>query len=264
MRNRRRDAQRGPRGMDPASQHGTSSPHAGPSSGRARRSLGRLVVTPTFAAGACILFAAILAYGTTQTHLAFRGLGPACAQASCSAAGHPRSHAAGAPGRTFANGYARAHAAPDPDANPNAGQAFGQHGIHRRRTRLAGGHHLPDGAPLARRFRRDDDDHQPQQVRHPELAVVRALPAGADGSGVGSSLVLGQHACARGRGAGPAAGPAGAAAGSEREIHLPGHRALRAAGRMLLRYGPMPVPPDATCAAIVRPRNTTATPACGD
>jgi Cellulose binding domain len=125
MRNRRRNAQRGPRGMDPASQHGTSSPHAGPSSGRARRSLGRLVVTPTFAAGACILFAAILAYGTTQTHLAFRGLGPACAQASCSAAGHPRSHAAGAPGRTFANGYARAHAAPGPDANPNAGRLTG-------------------------------------------------------------------------------------------------------------------------------------------
>jgi Cellulose binding domain len=111
--------------MDPASQHGTSSPHARPSSGRARRSLGRLVVTPTFAAGACILFAAILAYGTTQTHLAFRGLGPACAQASCSAAGHPRPRAAGAPGRTFANGSARAHAAPDRDANPNAGRLTG-------------------------------------------------------------------------------------------------------------------------------------------
>ena len=95
---------RGPRGWQPAGQHRTSSPHAGPSSGRARRSLGRLVVTPTFAAGACILFAAVLAYGTTQTHLAFRGLGPACAQASCSAAGQSRPHAAGAPGRTYANG----------------------------------------------------------------------------------------------------------------------------------------------------------------
>ena len=80
---------------------------------------------------------------------------------------------------------ARAHAAPDPDREPECRQADGQHGIHRRGTRLAGGHHLPDGAPLARRIRRDDDDHQPQQVRHPELAVVRALPAGADGSGAG-------------------------------------------------------------------------------
>ena len=111
--------------MAPAGRHRSSSPRAGLSSGRARRSLGRLVVTPTFAAGACILFAAILAYGTTQTHLVFRGLGPGCAQASCSPADHPRPHAAGAPGRTFANGYARARAAPDPGANPNAGSLTG-------------------------------------------------------------------------------------------------------------------------------------------
>ena len=130
MTNRRRDAQRGPRGMEPASRHGTSSPPTGPPPGRARRSLGRLLVTPTFAAGACILFAAVLAYGTTQTHLTFRGLGPACGGASCSAAGHgqagaARSRGAGAPGRTDANGYSRGHAAPDPGENANAGRLAG-------------------------------------------------------------------------------------------------------------------------------------------
>ena len=109
MRNRRRNARGGLLGMAPAGRHRSSSPHTGLSSGRARRSLGRLVVTPTFAAGACILFAAVLAYGTTQTHLAFRGLGPACAQANCSATGQSRPHAAGAPGRTYANGYAHTH-----------------------------------------------------------------------------------------------------------------------------------------------------------
>jgi Cellulose binding domain len=130
MTNCRRDAQRGPRGMEPAGRHGTPSPDARPSPRHARRSLGRLVVTPTFAAGACILFAAVLAYGTTQTHLAFRGLGPACGGASCSAAGPGqagavRPHGAGAPGRTDANGHVRSHAAPDPGANANAGRLAG-------------------------------------------------------------------------------------------------------------------------------------------
>jgi len=116
--------------MEPAGPHGTSSPQAGPSPGRARRSLGRLVVTPTFAAGACTLFAAVLAYGTTQTHLNFRGLGPVCAGAACSPAGGgragvPRPHGAGAPGRTYANGYSHSHAAPDPGSNANAGRLAG-------------------------------------------------------------------------------------------------------------------------------------------
>lgn len=116
--------------MEPAGRHGRSSPQTGPSSGRARRSLGRLVVTPTFAAGACILFAAVLAYGTTQTHLAFRGLGPACAGASCSAPGRgqarvPRPHGTGAPGRTYANRYSRSHAAPDGGASGHAGRLAG-------------------------------------------------------------------------------------------------------------------------------------------
>jgi hypothetical protein len=123
MSNHRRHAQRGLRGMAPAGRHG-------PSSGRARRSLGRMVVTPTFAAGACILFAAVLAYGTTQTHLAFRGLGPACVQASCSAAGRgqaggPGSQAAGAPGRTYANGYSPARTVPDPATNASTGKLAG-------------------------------------------------------------------------------------------------------------------------------------------
>ena len=134
MTNRRRDPARGPRGMQPAGQHSTSSPDAGPSRGRARRSLGRLVVTPTFTAGTCIVFAAVLAYGTTQTHMAFRRLGPPCAGASCPAAG--RSHAgvvrprrAAAPAGTETNGHsrrragpARPPAGPDRDANPGAGK----------------------------------------------------------------------------------------------------------------------------------------------
>jgi hypothetical protein len=88
------------------------------------------MATPTFAAGACVLLAAVLAYGTTQTHLAFRGLGPACGGASCSPAGGgqagaARPHGAGAPGKAYANGYARSHAAPDPGANANAGRLAG-------------------------------------------------------------------------------------------------------------------------------------------
>src|SRR5215469_4118565 len=138
MTNRRRDAQRGPRGMEPAGRHGTSSPPTGPSPGRARRSLSRLMVTPTFAAGACILFAAVLAYGTTQTHLAFRGLGPACAQANCSAAGQQRPHA-GAPGRTYANGYARTHAATDPDGCFSGTTRCGFHPTRRLKPWLARG-----------------------------------------------------------------------------------------------------------------------------
>jgi hypothetical protein len=41
------------------------------------------MVTPTFFAGACVVVAALLAYGTTQTHLVFRGIGPACEAANC-------------------------------------------------------------------------------------------------------------------------------------------------------------------------------------
>ena len=138
MTNRRRDPASGPRGMQRAGQHRTSSPDAGPSRGRARRSLGRLVVTPTFTVGACIVFAAVLAYGTTQTHMAFRRLGPPCAGASCPAAG--RGHAgvvrprgSAVPAGTGANGdsrrragQARPRAGPDPHANANAGKLAGE------------------------------------------------------------------------------------------------------------------------------------------
>ena len=49
-----------------------------------REALYRLMLTPTFAAGLCVVLVAIMAYGTTQTHLLFSGgVGPACATASC-------------------------------------------------------------------------------------------------------------------------------------------------------------------------------------
>lgn len=123
--------------MQRAGQHRTSSPDAGPSRGRARRSLGRLVVTPTFTAGACIVFAAVLAYGTTQSHMAFRRLGPPCAGASCSAAGRGqagvvRPRRAAAPGGTGANGYSRRRAGPtrrragqDPAGSAHTGKLAG-------------------------------------------------------------------------------------------------------------------------------------------
>ncbi|HEY3735516.1 MAG TPA: hypothetical protein VGL63_16530 [Streptosporangiaceae bacterium] len=56
-----------------------------------RGGLGRLLATPTFVAGLATVVVAVMAYGTTQTHLLFSGE-PACATASCSGAG---SHAAG-------------------------------------------------------------------------------------------------------------------------------------------------------------------------
>jgi hypothetical protein len=56
-----------------------------------RGGLGRLLATPTFVAGLATVVVAVMAYGTTQTHLLFSGE-PACATASCASAGP---HAAG-------------------------------------------------------------------------------------------------------------------------------------------------------------------------
>jgi hypothetical protein len=88
------------------------------------------VVTPTFFAGACIVLAAALAYGTAQTHLAFRGLGPACAQASCSTAGPGKTETTrirkpGAPGGTHANGHPGRGTAPRVAAPPKTGRLAG-------------------------------------------------------------------------------------------------------------------------------------------
>jgi hypothetical protein len=41
------------------------------------------MATPTFIAGACVVIVATLAYGTTQTHLLYSGMPPACQAASC-------------------------------------------------------------------------------------------------------------------------------------------------------------------------------------
>lgn len=79
----------GPERTEPACQPGRPAPDAGQARGGARLALGRLVATPTFLAGACIVVVAVLAYGTAQTHLLFSGLPPppACQSASCSNAG---------------------------------------------------------------------------------------------------------------------------------------------------------------------------------
>lgn len=86
MPERQRESASGSGGTEPASQRGTPSPDAKPSPVGARHALGRMLVTPTFVAGACIVLIAALAYGTTQTHLLYSGQMPACAAASCSAA----------------------------------------------------------------------------------------------------------------------------------------------------------------------------------
>ena len=90
MRKSRRLVASGPGGTEPASQHGKSSPDAPASPAGTRRSFRRLLATPTFFAGACIVFAATLAYGTTQTHLVFSGGSgsrPGCTPARCAASG---------------------------------------------------------------------------------------------------------------------------------------------------------------------------------
>src|SRR5215469_7978810 len=65
------------------SQRGTSQRGTSPRKRAAKEALLRLLLTPTFAVGIGTVAAAVLAYGTTQTHLLFSGLGPACGAASC-------------------------------------------------------------------------------------------------------------------------------------------------------------------------------------
>lgn len=124
------------------------------------------MATPTFFAGACVVLAAALAYGTTQTHLAFRGLGPICTATSCSAAGQGT---AGVPDRasarpqnsggrrTAARGRARrpapvrAGAAPRSRAAPRGHAASRSQAAPRAsaspRTRSRAGHPLAPAAP---------------------------------------------------------------------------------------------------------------------
>lgn len=65
------------------SQRGTSQPGMPQRKRAAKEALLRLLLTPTFAVGIGTVVAAVLAYGTTQTHLLFSGLGPACGAANC-------------------------------------------------------------------------------------------------------------------------------------------------------------------------------------
>ena len=77
----------GLRGPETAGRHASSADSrrapAKPARSSGRRWLGRMLTTPTFAAGIGIIVAAALAYGTTQTHLVFSGGEPACASAAC-------------------------------------------------------------------------------------------------------------------------------------------------------------------------------------
>jgi hypothetical protein len=82
MPEREREGASGPGGTS-ACERGTSLPEAHPAPQHARRALARLVATPTFIASASIVIVAIIAYGTTRTHLLYSGMGPACASASC-------------------------------------------------------------------------------------------------------------------------------------------------------------------------------------
>jgi cellulose binding protein with CBM2 domain len=127
---RRRDVAGGLGGTEPASQPGTSAPDAKPPPAGGRGALRRLVVTPTFFAGACIVLVAALAYGTTQTHLAFRGLGPICAATSCSATGQGR---AGVPYRASAT----------PEKGSNRAAASGGRAVH---PAPAAGNHVTGSA----------------------------------------------------------------------------------------------------------------------
>ena len=74
-------------GETPARERGAPLAAAKPSPQRARRAMARLVATPTFIASASIVIVAIIAYGTTRTHLLYSGMGPACASASCTVTG---------------------------------------------------------------------------------------------------------------------------------------------------------------------------------
>jgi hypothetical protein len=86
MPEREREGASGTGGTISACERGTPCPGAKPPKQRARRAFGRLVATPTFIAGASFVIVATLAYGTTQTHLLYSGMGPACASASCTVA----------------------------------------------------------------------------------------------------------------------------------------------------------------------------------
>jgi len=101
------------------------------------------MVTPTFFAGACVVVAAVLAYGTTQTHLVFKGMGPACGAANCvpvSPGAAPglqlgTSATRETPGRGVTGTRGAPARARTPDADPYAGRA-GRLGA-RRETREA-------------------------------------------------------------------------------------------------------------------------------
>jgi hypothetical protein len=106
-----------------------------------------MMVTPTFFAGACIVFAATLAYGTTQTHLVFSGgQDGTCGAANCSASGPAAGpgKSGGAPyqeSATPATGVARGTAtggATD-HAPAGGGPAGGGHAAAGPRTQMTAG-----------------------------------------------------------------------------------------------------------------------------
>jgi hypothetical protein len=111
------------------------------------------MATPTFFAGACIVFAATLAYGTTQTHLVFKGIGPGCAMANCTAAGSHKppvqfgtaTPAVGTAGGTASAGHAagggaRVNATPSPRAGRGSGPGADREKGSRPASAAARGH----------------------------------------------------------------------------------------------------------------------------
>lgn len=139
MPERERERASGP-GGPPACERGTPFPEATPSPQRARRAVARLVVTPTFIASASIVIVAIIAYGTTRTHLLYSGMGPACASASCTVTSPQAS--GGAPNSSSARRDSKAGQNPISGTISNSGGNHGSGAGHQQ----AGSAGRPNGS----------------------------------------------------------------------------------------------------------------------
>jgi hypothetical protein len=124
------------------------------------------MATPTFVAGFCTVLAAILAYGTTQTHLLYsNGLPPACAEASCSTAS-PQPGNGGPLGESASPGITGTHG-----TRPGRPQQAPEQPA----TGGGGGGARPDRSPGTHAGHRAAPQHQahpPGGSRGPDVAVV--------------------------------------------------------------------------------------------
>jgi hypothetical protein len=141
-----------------------------------------MLVTPTFAVGIAVVLAAFLAYSTTQTHLLFSPVAPACEAASCSAAAPGLS--GGVPLRTSAT--------PEPAVSPPAKQGAAARqisGVATRRVpgtaaRPASGRRAPAGG----------------SGRNPNISSVPGLTAPSRGHSAGPRVTIGYQTLQRWQG----------------------------------------------------------------